>query len=658
MGLETPRLDDRSFEDLVEEARRRIPLYTPEWTDHNLSDPGITLLELMAWMSDIILYRLNRVPDKHFVKFMELIGMRLHEPEAARVPVTFWLAAPQPIPVIIPEGTEVSTTRTESDPAIIFSTDAMMEIHSPVLSHLMTSGGVGGGDGRAFQTYNVDEATEGKAAVKVFASAPPEPGDALYLGFQQNLSSHILGIELQLAAAQGAGIDPYNPPYVWEALSADQSWVKLETDYDSTLGLNSSGLVRLHLPKLRSAMRNEITAFWVRCRLAPPEGARSYEVSPTIHRLLVTSWGATIECSNVTRGRNEVIGRSDGTPGQRFYLHHTPVVPRVLNEYLIVRSSSGIEERWTEVADFASSAPHDRHYTLDPINGEIRLGPALRQRDGTIARYGEIPPKDSMLVMRSYRYGGGQQGNVTTNTINVLKTTIPYISRVTNRVPATGGMDAEALENSKLRVPGYLRSLQRAVTSTDFEYLAQEAAPSQIGRVYCLQPPQTSRGEVKLLVIPTVPRMQAFIAPESLNLPNELRQHLLDYLDQRRLVSTVLTVSTPAFHWVQTEIRIKVQQHIAVEDVRSAVETKLFTFLNPLIGGTNGKGWQFGRDLSVADIMAVLMMVPGVDFVRSVKLYTVNHLPNGQFERGEEVQEIAVVTHGVIASYRHDIRTD
>jgi predicted phage baseplate assembly protein len=75
MGLETPRLDDRSFEDLVEEARRRIPLYTPEWTDHNLSDPGITLLELMAWMSDIILYRLNRVPDKHFVKFMELIGM-------------------------------------------------------------------------------------------------------------------------------------------------------------------------------------------------------------------------------------------------------------------------------------------------------------------------------------------------------------------------------------------------------------------------------------------------------------------------------------------------------------------------------------------------------------------------------------------------------
>ena len=85
MGFETPRLDDRSFNDIVEEARARIPLYTPEWTDHNLSDPGITLIELFAWMTDIVLYRLNRVPDKHYIKFMELIGMHLEEAEPARV---------------------------------------------------------------------------------------------------------------------------------------------------------------------------------------------------------------------------------------------------------------------------------------------------------------------------------------------------------------------------------------------------------------------------------------------------------------------------------------------------------------------------------------------------------------------------------------------
>ena len=70
MALQAPRLDDRAFNDLVAEARAKIPLYCPEWTDHNLSDPGITILELFAWMSDIILYRLNRVPDKNFIRFI------------------------------------------------------------------------------------------------------------------------------------------------------------------------------------------------------------------------------------------------------------------------------------------------------------------------------------------------------------------------------------------------------------------------------------------------------------------------------------------------------------------------------------------------------------------------------------------------------------
>ena len=90
MAFEAPRLDDRAFQDIMAEALQLIPYYCPEWTDHNPSDPGITLVELFAWMTDIVLYRLNRVPDKHFIKFMELIGMRLWEAEPAKAPVTFW----------------------------------------------------------------------------------------------------------------------------------------------------------------------------------------------------------------------------------------------------------------------------------------------------------------------------------------------------------------------------------------------------------------------------------------------------------------------------------------------------------------------------------------------------------------------------------------
>lgn len=103
MTLKTPNLDDRKFQDIVREARSKIPLYCPKWTDYNLSDPGITLIELFAWMVDLLLYRLNRVPEKNYIKFMELIGIRLEPAKPARVDVTFRLSAPQPEAITIPQ---------------------------------------------------------------------------------------------------------------------------------------------------------------------------------------------------------------------------------------------------------------------------------------------------------------------------------------------------------------------------------------------------------------------------------------------------------------------------------------------------------------------------------------------------------------------------
>ena len=96
MALPAPNLDDRRFQELVDDAKRLVQQRCPEWTDHNVSDPGVTLIELFAWMTDQLLYRLNRVPDRNYVKFLDLIGVRLFPPTAARADVTFWLSAPQP----------------------------------------------------------------------------------------------------------------------------------------------------------------------------------------------------------------------------------------------------------------------------------------------------------------------------------------------------------------------------------------------------------------------------------------------------------------------------------------------------------------------------------------------------------------------------------
>jgi predicted phage baseplate assembly protein len=382
-----------------------------------------------------------------------------------------------------------------------------------------------------------------------------------------------------------------------------------------------------------------------------------YNVSPQVNRLQVSSWGGTVGATNVTRVKNEVLGRSDGTPGQRFYLEHKPLIARTSDEYLLVRRDDGREERWSEVSDFSSSSALDRHYTLDSDSGEVRLGPALPQQDGQVHRYGALAPKNAMLVMTGYRYGGGLVGNVAANALTVLKTALPYVEHVANREAAQGGKDGESLENAKMRVPGYLRSLGRAVTASDFEYLTNEAAPGQVGRVYCLQPPLTNQGENVMLIIPRIPRLKGFISPESLELSDELRETIQTYLDERRLLSTKLDVTQPSYQWVETEVRFSVSQHYDFDKVREAVEARLFDFINPLIGGTDGKGWPFGRSLFVADVMAVLQTVPGVNFIRSVKLFPITY-ERRQFTRGAEKQEIQVPAHGVVVSYQHNILAD
>ncbi len=76
MSLPIPNLDDRNFEDLMKEALALIPVYDKSWTNYNPSDPGITLLELFSWLSEITIYRINRIPEENYRRFLELLGVK------------------------------------------------------------------------------------------------------------------------------------------------------------------------------------------------------------------------------------------------------------------------------------------------------------------------------------------------------------------------------------------------------------------------------------------------------------------------------------------------------------------------------------------------------------------------------------------------------
>ena len=208
MALPSPNLDDRRFQQFVDDAKRYIQQRAPEWTDHNVSDPGVTLVETVAHMADQIVYRLNRVPEKNHLAFLDLVGITLFPPSAARTDVTFWLSAPQEEPVPLPVGTEVATVRTESEEAVVFTTERALDVVPCALRHLVTQRP---GEPVADRTSDLAEGKD----LMCFAESP-QPGDCMLFGLTAAVPHCAVVLELD-SVVDGVGVDPRQPPLVWEA---------------------------------------------------------------------------------------------------------------------------------------------------------------------------------------------------------------------------------------------------------------------------------------------------------------------------------------------------------------------------------------------------------------------------------------------------------
>src|SRR5262247_3855773 len=107
MPIPNPILDDRSYQQLRDELVRRVPVYTPEWTDHNASDPGITLIELFAFLGENILYRFNQIPDATKLAFLRMLQIPLRPAMAARSLITLTRTDTSAAPVLVPIGTPI-----------------------------------------------------------------------------------------------------------------------------------------------------------------------------------------------------------------------------------------------------------------------------------------------------------------------------------------------------------------------------------------------------------------------------------------------------------------------------------------------------------------------------------------------------------------------
>lgn len=664
MALPLPNLDDRRWADLVEEGRALIPFYAPEWTDHNAHDPGITLVELLAWIAEMDVFQLNRIPDRHRRKFLALAGIVPSPPRPARTVVTVTLHAGS-APLELPVATELEG----DDPfglATRFRTLTPLTVVEGELRALQIALGSAIAD--------VTDRWRRSQPVRPLGD-DPAPGAAFYLGFSAPLptgrpvSLFVVAAELgadererrRLLAERAAGHAECGMPptlrtceepsttrtheahdaagaqeeddtplvhhsarLVWEFLAGADRWQRLDVQSgevrDESRALTLSGRVVVTLPGAMARARVgavETELYYLRCRVV----AGAYDAAPELAHVTVN--GVLAEQAVLPRSRTipvpaepgvgaEVLGEGTAEPDQEVRVTEPAVLESSFRLFTVDGQETWVP--WTRRPDFDASARSDRHFVLDPTEGTIRFG------DG---EHGQVVTRGTRIV-GTYLTTRADAGNLAAGTIDRLEL-IPdlaaaqdRIAGITNPVAASGGAAAETLADAEARVFDELAAPTRALTIRDYETLAMQTPGTRLARasaranLYAPLPCYPAPGVITVIVLPGLPVARP--TPSA-----ELRRAVRAYLNRRRAIGTRVEVVGPTYTVVT--VRATVRGHPgAVGGLRERVIAALNRFFDPLTGGPDGDGWPFGRDVYRSEVLQAIDDTPGVDHVVALEL--------------------------------------
>jgi hypothetical protein len=773
MPIESPQLADLRYDEVFDQLVRRIPVHTPEWTDFNDSDPGITLLQLFSQLAEQVGYRLNRVPEKNYIELLKLLGVRLQPARAATTRLALLLQDPRrAVGEMLPVGTrakakqgnpppmfetEVATDIVPAEPAVLLTT------RSPWIHDLNRKAGgkllltpaspprdkhdndwlriIWDGKTPAYKTLPVNpvplfkDPPDAKVAQEfLWIGLRFNPDyDAGFRGVQVSLTVQFDDDEQPSLSAVGNCQCPVEtlegtaPPVDWlwysdgtaTASSAILRPLPGRID-DSTQQLTRSGTIRFTVPRtlggipkdrfvdlrestaqtaldactqLGARLASELAADpvptvgvafkavvnnlqqttaasktpiphpldakfqdpneiqgWLRIRLAPHRDRKH----PPLLRMI--SFNA-VPVGQALTETNELLGISDGRPGQEYRLLHGNVIAGSL-ELAILESPSAQNlplTPWTEIDSLDVASPFDRVFELDREAGVIRFG------DGRRGRIPPLVPNGGNVVALRYRHGGGLAGEIPVAAIERLDSGPASLSGAVNFVKATGGRDAEQLADAKLRARKELSTRSRAVTADDFVWISLQTPGVRVGRAVvaplrrpllpttktqpisrpaCGHPltgqPSglaafTAAGAVSVVVVPDEPGAEPSPTPSFL-------RTVCRHLDQHRLVTTEVFVVPPQYVRL-CEFFIVVKPHPGYTRVQlqDLVESRLAGWLHVLHGGDDQTGFPFGGQLHVADLISLVVRTDGVERVETLTCRFTRTKSDGSPRQGQLV---------------------
>ncbi|MFR5601853.1 MAG: baseplate J/gp47 family protein [Lachnospiraceae bacterium] len=653
-------LDDERFEEIAEKARKMIPSLYPDWTDYNYHDPGITMLEMLAWLKEIQQFHMDQIGQQHLRKYYMLLGETLGN----RTPAKTQILVSDAAGAVLQRGSRFYANE------IPFETENARFLTASRIRGLMT---LRAGD--FMEAGDLIHIGEGTMQIPVFGENP-KGGEGFYIGLTAPLETgreHLLyfrfydGYPVKRNPINGA--DSFVPLAAIDVeYLGETGFTKVDEWQDETSQMLENGYIRLriHAPMVQGCQG----LYWLRISFLEGE----YDTAPvleqlTLHGVDVRQLDTLSECiqTEVEAGQEAVIqgdsclarygnyeiyvgekngfrlyegevlrelkeeaacfhlldlkqetrtqilllcyeeefesarflGEGDGFPDQEFDGGIQDLCRQGMVLLAETFEGSHVFRIWEQAEDFTGSASGDCHYCYDEKTGRFSFGNGDR---------GCVPEGRMILAAACTSLGLG--GNVKTGAINRYEGELD-VREITNPEGASGGRNSETMEECSFRLHQNLKRTQRAVTYQDYEILIRQTPGLRIESVKAI-PVTEKRGpdgvvdekKVTVVVKPytTEPR------------PRPSRAYLngiLNMLESRRLLGTKINILSPEYIGVTVFAEIETDSYYqkTKEQVREALEAYFAK-----------RDGQFGQPILYGEVYGIIDVLEHVTHVRSVSL--------------------------------------
>ena len=601
-------IDRATFRSLVDDALRKIPTASRgNWTLHAPVDPGITLVELFAWLLEQRSFWADQVTAPLVRAVMALFGDAMRTAVPAGTAITF---APEleldPSRAFTPHAQLSRRT-----PVRIPETDTVFTIHQsllalacarypnpPVVPMIMLAGDVDPAaeeDLRTGRPFDILSASGGTSTVQLgfVLKAPPPTGATEPVSILFELDSSVQ----PEWSPEAVDADP-PATLVWEYKTTTGTWQPLPNLRDGTGGLRRAGTVRFTLPADWSASVQDANGKWtgwIRISTA----AATFAAPPTVLAIVPNTaiayhyqWKCHAESPSWLP-----------LPARTVQLDPGPL-PLSARTVVFVTEVDG-KHRWRVVPDFTQAGPTDRVVVVDRAHSRITFG------DGLTGKLPRLAPAAVPQVGVVYEVGGGSAGNVPPCAWEALA---GPLSNALSYVAAIGGLDDETIDEAQLRATGQLRVPTRAVNPEDHETVARDTHGVAVARAHAevgFDPCECGivPGVTTVFVVPEVhsrtrDKVRAGTAVAAPACDPGLLAAVRAQFAQARLLGEIIYVESAAYRHVRLRATITGAPYDR-EAVRKRIQASLRLFLDPLIGGVDGVGWPFGEPVRPTALLGV-----------------------------------------------------